>query len=146
MWVRESGTAERWCERAGDATPASQAMSRFPALAIARTLQPGAQSDLHSYSCSQLIWRTLTPDGPAPSPRVEMGLAALGDRLYVFGGYGRQGTCPRERGRAAGAGPGGGSGAGRREAAGAGPGGGSGAGREVGAGQGGKWERGGRST
>ncbi len=43
-------------------------------------------NDLHSFDTNELAWRSLAPAGQPPPPRIEAGFAAVGGRLYLFGG------------------------------------------------------------
>ena len=59
--------------------------------AVAR-ISAGKLNDLHRFDLARLKWEPLATVGaPAPAPRLYFGLAAVGGRLYVFGGLGDAG-------------------------------------------------------
>ncbi len=60
----------------------------------------GLSNSLHCLSINANTWTTLSPSGPAPTPRYLLGFAATPDgMLYVFGGLsssGKDGRGERE--------------------------------------------------
>ena len=48
----------------------------------------GLLNDLYKFSSSTVTWTALSPSGPIPSPRSDMGFTATPDgTIYLFGGY-----------------------------------------------------------
>ncbi len=76
-------------------------MPRLSAWTLTRTIfsrAPAALLEMSQFDPAGLVWTDIAAaaGGTLPTARVGPGLAALGPRLYLFGGYTGTGSCASE--------------------------------------------------